>query len=77
MSIWRRKVATMSNTFESSLLGSFTFFAREHGTDECDTRGLPLTPNSILITGLFQELLQISHDNLCVYLDLIKCEDGE
>ncbi len=53
--------------------GAFTFFAHQHGTEECDARGLPLTPNSIIMTGNFQELKTISHSNLCTYLDLIKC----
>lgn len=53
--------------------GAFTFCAHQHGTEECDARGLPLTPNSIIMTGNFQELKNISHPNLCKYLDLIKC----
>ena len=53
--------------------GAFTFYADQHGAEECDARGLPLTPNSIIMTGNFQELKNISHPNLCKYLDLIKC----
>ena len=56
--------------------GAFTFFAREHGAEECDSHGLPLTPNTILITGLFQQLKEMPHPFLCEYLDLMKCDSG-
>jgi TBC domain-containing protein kinase-like protein len=55
--------------------GAFTFYAREHGLNECDNHGLPLTPNTIIIIGSFQKLLTLSHPNICHYLDLIKCDD--
>lgn len=56
----------------SSGIGAFTFHAHQHGADECDSRGLPLTPNSIIMTGNFQQLKTMSHPNICQYLDLVK-----
>lgn len=56
--------------------GAFTFFAKEHAADECNSHGLPLTPNTILISGVFQELREIHHVHLCEYLDLVKCDGG-
>ena len=60
----------------SGLLGASTFFAREHRSNECDAKGLPLTPNSVVMAGRFQRLKGISHKNLCAYLDLVKGSDG-
>ncbi len=60
----------------SALLGASTFHAKQHGADECDTKGLPLTPNSINITGRFQALRELRHAHLCAYLDLIKTKNG-
>ncbi|XP_011410154.1 PREDICTED: TBC domain-containing protein kinase-like protein [Amphimedon queenslandica] len=56
--------------------GAFTFYAREHQAEECNSHGLPLTPNTILMTGRFEGMRNIQHNNLCAYLDLLKC-NGE
>ena len=55
--------------------GAFSFHAHQHSPDECDSKGLPLTPNSILITGSYQDFKDTCHPNLCSYLDLIKYGD--
>ncbi|KAL5477249.1 hypothetical protein EMCRGX_G024018 [Ephydatia muelleri] len=61
----------MSSPFGSALLGVSTFCASQHTTDACDSRGLPLTPNSIRIYGRFRSKLRtLSHRNLCAYLDI-------
>lgn len=60
-----------------ALLGASTFFARQHGADECDAKGLPLTPNSTNIVGRFQALKELHHPNLCAYLDIKKARNGE
>ena len=57
--------------------GAFTFYAREHQAEECNSHGLPLTPNTILMTGRFEEMRIIEHRNLCAYLDLVKCTGGQ
>lgn len=57
--------------------GAFTFFAREHKAEECNSHGLPLTPNTILMTGNFEEMRELEHKNLCAYLDLVKCAGGQ
>ena len=67
----------MSAVLGSGSFGAFTFSAKEHELDDCDSHGLPLTPNTILITGLFQQLLNITHTNLCQYLNLIKRDNGK
>lgn len=66
----------MSSPLGYSLLGACTFCASQHGADDCDTKGLPLTANSINILGRFQRLKTLSHPGLCTYLDLIKCRNG-
>lgn len=57
--------------------GAFTFYAREHQAEECNSHGLPLTPNTILMTGRFEGMRNIEHRNLCSYLDLLKCNGGQ
>ncbi|XP_065188114.1 TBC domain-containing protein kinase-like protein isoform X1 [Sycon ciliatum] len=52
-------------------LGAHTFFARRHAANQCGSNGLPLTLNSVIIEGRFQYLTNISHRNLCSYLDLV------
>ncbi|CAK8696891.1 unnamed protein product [Clavelina lepadiformis] len=37
--------------------------------NECGSNGLPLTPYSIKVLGLAQELIALKHENLCVYID--------
>lgn len=61
----------------SALLGAFTFHAKQHRAEECDSKGLPLTLNSIVIAGRFQGLKDLRHPNLCAYLDLTKAKNGE
>ena len=60
----------------SACLGAYTFCARQHGQEECDSKGLPLTPNSINIVGRFQSLLELDHGGLCAYLDIKKIRNG-
>lgn len=57
--------------------GAFTFFAAEHEAEECNSHGLPLTPNTVTMSGLFQELKELHHVHLCEYLDLVKCDGGK
>ncbi|XP_075736858.1 TBC domain-containing protein kinase-like protein isoform X2 [Rhipicephalus microplus] len=52
--------------------GAQTFFASSHARDTCGMNGLPLTPNSIRVLGLFQRLKCLSHKNLCAYLDAFR-----
>lgn len=66
----------MAALLGSASLGASTFWVRVHRQDECDSRGLPLTPNSIRALGRFQSLLDLHHDNLCSYLDLVKANNG-
>lgn len=72
----RRNRDNMSSPLGYSLLGACTFCASQHGADDCDTKGLPLTANSINILGRFQRLKTLSHPGLCMYLNLIKCRNG-
>ena len=67
----------MAARLGSSWLGATTFWVRVHRPDECDGRGLPLTPNSIRVLGRFQSLLALEHQNICTYLDLKKANNGE
>lgn len=48
-----------------------------HNNDQCGSNGLPLTPNSIRITGKFQQLKTIIHPNICCYVDLKRSKHGE
>ena len=50
-------------------LGCTTFVATAVPHDECGTDGLPLTPNSVKILGLAQELKALKHVNICQYVD--------
>lgn len=52
--------------------GAITFFAKQHKGDTCGSNGLPLTPNSIIITGRAQVLKTFSSPYLCDYLDIIR-----
>ncbi|CAH0397326.1 unnamed protein product [Chilo suppressalis] len=51
-----------------------TFFAKDHPGETCGSNGLPLTPSSVTIIGQAQRLLTLKHDNLCTYLDIIRCK---
>jgi TBC domain-containing protein kinase-like protein len=62
----------MSSVLGCASLGASTFCAQQHGAEECDNKGLPLTPNSINIVGRFQALLELDHPGLCAYLDIIR-----
>lgn len=53
-----------------------TFYASSYNNDECGSNGLPLTPNSIRITGKFQALTALDHPNLCAYIDLKRGKHG-
>lgn len=57
---------------KKATLGSRTFFASCHAKDTCGNNGLPLTPNSIRVLGLFQRLKSLTHKNLCTYLDALR-----
>lgn len=65
-----------SPSMGSALFGATTFCAKQHGPDECDSKGLPLTLHSINIVGKFQRLRSLYHPNLCVYLDAKKLKTG-
>ena len=67
----------MSSILGSACLGVSTFCAQQHGSEECDSRGLPLTPNSINIVGRFQVLLELDHPGLGAYLDIKRTRNGE
>lgn len=60
----------------SSLLGASTFCAKQHGADECDAKGLPLTLSTTDIIGRFQFLKSLSHPHLTLYLDAKKLKNG-
>lgn len=66
----------MAVVLGSALLGASTFCARQHGADECDAKGLPLTLNSTNILGRFEGLKSLSHPHLAVYLDARKLKNG-
>ena len=67
----------MAAPLGSASLGASTFWVRVHRSDECDSKGLPLTPNSIKVLGRFQALLTLNHTNLTAYLDLVKANNGK
>ena len=67
----------MSSSIGSTCLGASTFCAQQHGAEECDCKGLPLTPHSINIVGRFQSLLDLDHPGLCAYLDIKRSRNGE
>lgn len=58
------------------MLCASTFCAKQHGADECDSKGLPLTLNSTNIIGRFESLKDLFHPNLTVYLDAKKLKNG-
>ena len=70
------KELKMSSPLGQALLGASTFCAKEHGADECDGKGLPLTPHSINIVGRFRALLDLDHPGLCAYLDIRRAKNG-
>lgn len=59
-----------------SFLGATSFCAKQHGADECDSKGLPLTPNSTNIIGKFESLKALYHPHLTIYLDAKKLKNG-
>lgn len=67
----------MSSALGSACLGASTFCAQQHGAEECDCKGLPLTPHSVNIVGRFQSLLELDHPGLCAYLDIKRTRNGE
>jgi len=67
---------SVSPSMGPALFGSTTFCAKQHGPDECDAKGLPLTLHSINIIGNFQRLKSLRHPNLCLYLDAKKLKTG-
>ena len=67
----------MSSVLGCAFLGASTFCAQQHGAEECDNKGLPLTPNSINIVGRFQALLELDHPGLCAYLDIKRTRNGK
>ena len=54
------------------VLGCMSFVTKPVPHNVCGSNGLPLTPNSIKVLGLAQELLTLKHENLCRYVDF-KC----
>ncbi|XP_064391569.1 TBC domain-containing protein kinase-like protein isoform X2 [Halichondria panicea] len=65
----------MAAPLKTSQLAAFTFCARQHGADECDTKGLPLTPNTTNILGRAQYLLTLQHPHLAAYLHFKKTKN--
>ena len=67
----------MATPLGSALLGAFTFSAKQHGADECDAKGLPLSLNSTNIIGRFEGILKtLHHPNLATYLAAKKLKNG-
>ena len=60
----------------SCILGASTFCVKQHGADECDAKGLPLTLNTTNIMGRFERLKSLDHPQLAVYLDAKKLKHG-
>ena len=54
------------------VLGCMSFVTTPVPHNVCGSNGLPLTPNSIKVLGLAQDLLNLKHENLCKYVDF-KC----
>ena len=67
----------MATPLGSAQFGVTTFCASQHGAEECDSRGLPLTLNSVNITGRFRKLLSFSHPSLAAYLDIKSTRNGK
>ena len=67
----------MATPLGSAQFGVTTFCASQHGAEECDSRGLPLTLNSVNITGRFKKLLSLSHPSLATYLDIKSSRNGK
>lgn len=57
-------------------LGVSTFCAANHPVESCGSNGLPLTPNSVQILGIFQTLSQLEHPNLCAYIEICRIQHG-
>ena len=60
-----------------SSLGASSFFTSATHPDACGDNGLPLVPKGIQILGRFQKIKEISHKNLCAYLDLVRLKNGD
>ena len=60
----------------TSSLGASSFFTSATHPDACGENGLPLTPKAVQILGRFQKIKEISHKNLCTYLDLVRVKKG-
>lgn len=60
-----------------SQLSALTFIAKSWHNDACSQNGLPLTPNSISILGRFQFLKSLDHQNLSLYIDVLRGKHGE
>ncbi|XP_075544109.1 TBC domain-containing protein kinase-like protein isoform X2 [Dermacentor variabilis] len=69
---FRRFHAHDMHSLKKTTLGARTFFASCHARDTCGNNGLPLTPNSIRVLGLFQLLKCLTHNNLCTYIDAFR-----
>ena len=67
----------MATPLGSAQFGVTTFCASQHGAEECDSRGLPLTLNSVNVTGRFKKLLSLSHPGLATYLDIKSSRNGK
>nr|CAB3266852.1 TBC domain-containing protein kinase-like protein [Phallusia mammillata] len=50
-------------------LGCMTFVTTAVPHDKCGSNGLPVTPNSVKVLGLAQELISLRHENVCRYID--------
>ncbi|XP_013390013.1 TBC domain-containing protein kinase-like protein [Lingula anatina] len=63
-------MGVISECMDNAELSVITFAAASHPNDQCGANGLPLTPNSIRILGLFQKVKSQKHPRLCRYIDI-------
>ncbi|KAK2720703.1 TBC domain-containing protein kinase-like protein [Artemia franciscana] len=57
---------------KNGTIGISFIYTKNHPAESCGTNGLPLTPNTTKILGVFKDLQNVQHDNLCVYIDAVK-----
>eukprot|EP01147_Barroeca_monosierra_P005492 gene5492-7184_t len=53
---------------DGAVLAVMSFYVRRHSTDSCGPNGLPLTPNTVRICGLAQQILALKHPNIAEYI---------
>ena len=61
---------------KNGTIGISFIYTKNHPAESCGTNGLPLTPNTTKILGVFKDLQNVQHDNLCVYIDAVKSKHG-